>query len=46
MLGDSPGLYLPRPWEKVWLQVSSPKPFFQPLYVGHSGDFKVSIPTL
>ncbi|KAM9725687.1 interleukin-21 receptor isoform 3-T3 [Dama dama] len=35
------GLKVPwRPWEKVWLQVSSPKPFFQPLYVGHSGDFK------
>lgn len=25
---------------KVWVQVPSPKPFFQPLYEGHSGDFK------
>lgn len=32
----------PRLWKKVWGQVPSPQKFFQPLYVGHSGDFKVS----
>ncbi|XP_059934928.1 interleukin-21 receptor [Mesoplodon densirostris] len=29
-----------RLWKKVWVQVPSPEPFFQPLYMGHSGDFK------
>ncbi|XP_011232334.1 interleukin-21 receptor [Ailuropoda melanoleuca] len=29
-----------RLWKKVWGQVPSPQKFFQPLYVGHSGDFK------
>lgn len=34
-------IHLPwRLWKKVWVQVPSPEPFFQPLYVGHSGDFK------
>ncbi|XP_037670699.1 interleukin-21 receptor [Choloepus didactylus] len=34
-------IHLPwRPWKKVWVQVPSPERFFQPLYVGHSGDFK------
>lgn len=32
----------PRLWKKVWGHVPSPQKFFQPLYVGHSGDFKVS----
>lgn len=40
-LGGLPHVCLPRLW-KVWVQVPSPKPFFQPLYDGHSGDFKVS----
>lgn len=31
----------PRLW-KVWVNVPSPEAFFQPLYVSHSGDFKVS----
>ncbi|XP_019573651.2 interleukin-21 receptor [Rhinolophus sinicus] len=36
------GLMTRLPWRlwKVWVQVPSPKPFFQPLYDGHSGDFK------
>ncbi|XP_037363969.1 interleukin-21 receptor [Talpa occidentalis] len=29
-----------RLWNKVWVQVPSPERFFQPLYVGHRGDFK------
>ncbi|XP_004386651.1 interleukin-21 receptor isoform X2 [Trichechus manatus latirostris] len=29
-----------RLWKKVWVQVPSPELFFQPLYDGHSGDFK------
>ncbi|XP_038395917.1 interleukin-21 receptor [Canis lupus familiaris] len=34
-------IHLPwRLWKKVWGQVPSPQKFFQPLYVGHSGDFK------
>lgn len=33
-----------RLWKNVWVQVPSPEPFFQPLYMGHSGDFKVSVP--
>uniref|UniRef100_A0A8C3WNI2 Interleukin 21 receptor n=1 Tax=Catagonus wagneri TaxID=51154 RepID=A0A8C3WNI2_9CETA len=34
-------IHLPwRLWKKVWVQVPSPEPFFQPLYLGHSGDFK------
>lgn len=37
--GGSPPLCPPRPWK-----VPSPKGFFQPLYVGYSGDFKVSAP--
>lgn len=44
-LGDgegSPRLCPPRLWKKVWGQVPSPQKFFQPLYMGHSGDFKVS----
>lgn len=30
------------PWRlwKVWVQIPSPEPFFQPLYEGHRGDFK------
>lgn len=45
-VGGLPHVCLPRLW-KVWVQVPSPKPFFQPLYDGHSGDFKVSaFPTL
>ncbi|XP_006859957.1 PREDICTED: interleukin-21 receptor [Chrysochloris asiatica] len=33
--------YLPwRFWKKVWGQVPSPEWFFQPLYMGHHGDFK------
>lgn len=27
---------------KEWIQVPSPEQFFQPLYVSHSGDFRVS----
>ncbi|XP_044089488.1 interleukin-21 receptor isoform X1 [Neovison vison] len=34
-------IHLPwRLWKKVWGHVPSPQKFFQPLYVGHSGDFK------
>ncbi|XP_057605676.1 interleukin-21 receptor [Hippopotamus amphibius kiboko] len=34
-------IHLPwRLWKKLWVQVPSPEPFFQPLYVSHSGDFK------
>uniref|UniRef100_F7BSP0 Interleukin 21 receptor n=1 Tax=Equus caballus TaxID=9796 RepID=F7BSP0_HORSE len=34
-------IHLPwRLWKKVWVQVPSPERFFQPLYMGHSGDFK------
>ncbi|XP_004439412.1 PREDICTED: interleukin-21 receptor isoform X1 [Ceratotherium simum simum] len=34
-------IHLPwRLWKKVWVQVPSPEKFFQPLYMGHSGDFK------
>ncbi|XP_058892141.1 interleukin-21 receptor isoform X1 [Kogia breviceps] len=34
-------IHLPwRLWKKVWVQVPSPEPFFQPLYMGHRGDFK------
>ncbi|XP_021556068.1 interleukin-21 receptor [Neomonachus schauinslandi] len=34
-------IHLPwRLWKKVWGQVPNPQKFFQPLYVGHSGDFK------
>lgn len=29
-----------RLWKKVWVQVPSPEKFFQPLYMGHRGDFK------
>ena len=41
--GGSPYLYPPRLW-KVWVQVPSPESFFQHLYVGHSGNFKVRAP--
>lgn len=34
-------LSLPLRLWKVWVQVPSPEPFFQHLYVSHSGDFKV-----
>ncbi|KAM7149260.1 interleukin-21 receptor isoform 1-T1 [Molossus nigricans] len=36
------GLKIHLPWRlwKVWAQVPSPEPFFQHLYVSHSGDFK------
>ncbi|XP_066236119.1 interleukin-21 receptor [Saccopteryx leptura] len=36
------GLKIRLPWRlwKVWVQVPSPEPFFQPLYVDHSGNFK------
>ncbi|KAG8513541.1 Interleukin-21 receptor [Galemys pyrenaicus] len=27
-------------WKKLWVQVPSPEGFFQPLYMGHKGDFK------
>ncbi|XP_069920648.1 interleukin-21 receptor isoform X2 [Oryctolagus cuniculus] len=34
-------IHLPwRLWKKVWVPVPSPEQFFQPLYQGHSGDFK------
>ncbi|KAM4829572.1 interleukin-21 receptor isoform 2-T2 [Thomomys bottae] len=29
-----------RLWKRLWAPVPSPKYFFQPLYDGHSGDFK------
>lgn len=36
------GLKIRLPWRlwKVWVQVPSPEPFFQHLYVSHSGNFK------
>ncbi|EPQ10248.1 Interleukin-21 receptor [Myotis brandtii] len=36
------GLKIRLPWRlwKVWVQVPSPEPFFQHLYVNHSGNFK------
>lgn len=38
--GYSPRVCPPRLC-KEWVQVPSPEQFFQPLYVSHSGDFKV-----
>ncbi|XP_006201288.1 interleukin-21 receptor [Vicugna pacos] len=33
-------IHLPSRLWKMWVQVPSPEHFFQPLYLGHSGDFK------
>ncbi|XP_004691761.1 PREDICTED: interleukin-21 receptor [Condylura cristata] len=35
----------PRLWKKVLVQVPSPEKFFQPLYIGHRGDFKTWVGT-
>jgi hypothetical protein len=41
--GSSP-LCPHRLWKRLWAPVPSPERFFQSLYEGHGGDFKVSPP--